>query len=324
MAAVEQQDRRPDEVLVVDASTGDATRRAVDKHVTTTGGAVAHLSVDPADRGLTRQRNLGIKRSTGTIVSFLDDDTVPAPSYFAEVLACFDRHPTAVGVGGAIDEGGWKPARPGPPGRGWYRYDGWERPEGPRWRLRRILGLAPAEPPGYLPRSGHGRPVAFLPPTGRDYPVEFLMGGASSWRRSVLRTHQFSPRFEGYGLYEDLDFCIDVRHEGGLVLCTRARLRHDHDPAARPHQARYGRMVVENGWYVWRRRWPAPSRADRARWWLITLLLVAVRLVNGLGSEGRGAVSDAAGRCLGMMITVPAELSAHYRRSRGLPDAVQP
>jgi hypothetical protein len=44
---------------------------------------------------------------------------------------------------------------------------------------------------------------------------------------------------------------------GKLYLNTAAQLDHYHD-AGRPNQYQYGRMVVRNGWYVWRTKNPIP------------------------------------------------------------------
>ena len=317
LTALDRQSRVPDETLVIDASPDRSTAAVVTRHAAHGAAHIRYVAVDDHERGLTRQRNRGIAEATGDHVAFLDDDTVPEAEYFAEIERCFGRHPDAAGVGGAIDWTTWRRAVPGrPTPRGWYHCDGWERPDDLRWRLRRAVGLAPAVTPGHLPPSGHGRPVSFLPPSGKDYRVEFVMGGASTWRRDVFDRHAFSPYFEGYGLYEDLDFCIDVARDAPLYLCTAATLRHDHDPAARPPGYRYGRMVVENGWYVWRRRWPSPRPADRLRWWLTTMLLVAARLGGIVGGHWPDAAEESSGRLVGLVTTAPCELSRRYRKRR--------
>jgi GT2 family glycosyltransferase len=303
LEALRHQVQPPQEVLVIDASTDGATADVVDSaRAGWPGDGLRHVDAR-ADRGLTRQRNVGIAASTGEVVAFLDDDTVPDPGYTAELLACFDRHPDAVGVGGTIVEDGWVPST-GPARSGWYQADGQERAEGARWRLRRRLGLDAGAPPGTMPPSGHGRPIAFLPPSGEDHQVEFLMGGASAWRRTLLDDCRFDPGFEGYGLYEDLELCLAAGERGALYVAGAARLRHEHAAEARPDPGRYGRMVVVNGWYVWRRRWPRPRPADRLRWWATTAVLAACRL-----PDGRDGRREAAGRMAGMLRTVPCELS---------------
>jgi hypothetical protein len=53
-------------------------------------------------------------------------------------------------------------------------------------------------------------------------------------------------------LYEDADFCFEGIKNGKLYLNTAAQLHHYHDVQGRPNQYQYGKMVVRNGWYVWR------------------------------------------------------------------------
>lgn len=296
LEAVAAQTRRPDEVLVVDASPDRETEEAVRAFP-----GVLYSRVSPEERGLTRQRNWGIARARGGRIAFLDDDTVPEPAYFEEVLACFDRHPGAVGVGGYIaNEVAWTRALGGPAPLSVFRMGEWERREDYRWRLRRLLGLDSPAGPGRMPAMGHARSVGFFPPDGDDHEVELFMGGAATWRRDLLDRVRFSPWFEGYGLYEDLDFCLRAAREGSLWLCTRARLAHLHEPAGRPNRFRYGEMAVRNGWRVWRLRWPSPPWPDRGRWWATTLLLAGCRLADAVrGPERRAAASEALGRLWG-------------------------
>ncbi len=293
LEALRGQTRPPDEILVVDASPGSETEALVRSLPPLPG--LRYEKAPPEHRGLTRQRNYGVARVGGEVVAFLDDDAVPAPDYCEQLLACFSRHPEAVGVGGFVEGVPWCTAGEGQP-LSVYRFAGWERREDLRWRLRRVLGLAPSLPPGWMPPSGHGRPVGFLPPDGEDHPVESVLGCAMAWRRRVFEALRFSPYFEGYGLYEDLDFCVRAAGLGPIVLCTRARLRHEHAPAGRPDAFRYGVMVVRNGWFVWRRRWPRPGLADRARWWATTLVLAGCRMAGGRPA----AVLEALGRLWAM------------------------
>ena len=303
LRALEHQTRPPEEVLVVDGSEDDSTETAMKQLEPDAGHAgPRYLRVEPQDRGLTRQRNVGIARTSGSLVAFLDDDTIPEPSYFAEILACFDRHEDAVGIGGYVTGVEWTRAVASHrKSLETFRLDGWQRREDYRWRARRLLGLTDAMSPGCMPPSGHGRPQSFLPPDRRDHSVEFLLGAATTWRRSVTDQVEFSPFFDGYGLYEDLEFSTRARAHGSLVVCGAARLEHCHEPLGRPNAFRYGHMVARNGWYVWRQRWPQPGLLDRLRWWATSILRAGIRLVEPLFGRGGGAaLLDAAGRFTGL------------------------
>jgi GT2 family glycosyltransferase len=303
--AVVQQCRVPDETLIVDSSSDDKTKAVVQNfQKDRTIPNLHYYQVPPEHRGLTRQRNFGIARADGDIIAFLDDDTIPEVEYFTELLSCFSRHPGALGIGGYItNEVEWRQVNghKSGPRSSVFRWEGWERREDYRWRARKLFGLAGLTPPGHMPASGHGRSVSFLPHDGQDYKVEFAMGGAFAWKSEVLKRHQFSQYFEGYGLYEDLDFCIRASRDGPLYLCTRARLAHYHAPLGRPNHFRYGEMVVRNGWYVWKKRWPGPHWADRARWWATTILLISCRTADILrGRAWKQALADASGRIWGI------------------------
>ena len=305
LESLRQQSVRPTETLIIDGSDDDDTERVVKRFASRDElRGLRYFRAPPAERGLTRQRNYGIARAHGEIIAFLDDDIVAEPTYFERVLASFAAHPEALGVGGyLINEVSWRRLEGSQrAGLAVFRWGEWQRREPYRWRLRRLLGLGSPLPPGWIPASGHGRPVSFLPPDGRDYRVEFIMGGASAWRGSVFESVRFSSYFAGYGLYEDLDFSIRVASRGPLYLCTAAHAHHFHAPESRPRAFAYGRMVVRNGWLVWRRRWPRPPWADRCRWWAITLLLALCRLGDAVrGPEPRAALVEAAGRGWGML-----------------------
>jgi len=308
LRAVAAQSRVPDETLIVDGSPEDETERVVRALMCEGDGegvvrGLKYFRVPPAERGLTRQRNYGVARARCRVVAFVDDDIVPEADYFAETLACFGRHPEAAGVGGFItNEVEWRQSDGGVRApSSLYRSGAWERREAYRWRLRKLLGLASELPPGWMPAAGHGRPVGYLPPDGRDHAVEFLMGCSFAFRREVFARRRFSSYFEGYGLYEDMDFCVRAAEDGPLYLATGARLAHYHAPAGRPSRFRYGLMVVRNGWFVWRRRHPQPPLGARSRWWATTALLAACQLADAVrGPERRQELAEVFGRVWGM------------------------
>ena len=91
----------PDEVLIVDGSTNNETETLF---LNSNYKNLKYFKVSAQDRGLTRQRNYGIKRVFGDceIVCFLDDDTLLKPDYFEQLLSTYQSHPDALGVGGLI------------------------------------------------------------------------------------------------------------------------------------------------------------------------------------------------------------------------------
>jgi GT2 family glycosyltransferase len=142
--------------------------------------------------------------------------------------------------------------------------------------------------------------VGFLPPNGKTYEVEMIMGGVSSFRKKVFDSLQFSIYFEGYGLYEDADFSLRIAHLGKLYVNTAAQLNHYHDASGRPNQYQYGKMVVRNGWYVWRTKNPKPLLNAKLKWHSITILLTLIRYSNTFTTGNKKeAFSEAVGRTVG-------------------------
>lgn len=314
LQSVKEQTLYPNEILVIDGSINKETEIVLNEN---RFESLKYFSVPPEHRGLTKQRNYGIERAEDEmeIVCFLDDDTVLDNDYFEQIVKTYQIYPEALGVGGyIINESecefvGYNYV----PKIEEYFFDGWKRMDGSRFVLRKRLGLDSDCPPGFSSLFSHGRSVGFLPPNGKIYEVEMLMGGVSSFRKKVFETLQFSTYFEGYGLYEDADFTLRVAKMGKLYLNTSAKLNHYHDASGRPNQYQYGKMVVRNGWYVWRTKNPKPLLDAKWRWHSITILLTIIRYSNALTStKRREAFTEALGRTVGwwsLWLSKPKEKS---------------
>ncbi|SHG92467.1 glycosyltransferase family 2 protein [Flavobacterium defluvii] len=302
LKSVQKQTIYPNEIIIVDGSLNDATQIVLTQNEFHN---LKYFLVSKSDRGLTRQRNFGISKVDGNseIICFLDDDTVLESDYFENLLATYNQYPFALGVGGYItNETQWEQVSQGyQPLINEFSFDGWKRKDGSRFVLRKRLKLNSDCPPGFLPLFSHGRSISFLPPSGKTYNVEQLMGGVSSFRKSVFETFSFSTYFEGYGLYEDADFTLRVAKTGNLYVNTAARLYHFHNPSGRPNQYRYGKMVVRNGWYVWRIKNPTPNFNAKFKWNSITVLLTIIRLTNVITEKNKKqAFTEALGRIVGL------------------------
>lgn len=299
--SVKHQTLYPNEILIVDGSPDDFTEEMLTQN---SFQGLKYFKVDETDRGLTKQRNYGIARvqEASEVVCFLDDDTVLEPTYFEEIIKTYTLFPEALGVGGYItNETNWTKTTSDYQAKvNEFYYDGWKRKDGSRFVWRKKLGLDSNRPPGCLPEFSHGRSIGFLPPSGKIYEVEQLMGGVSSFRKTVFQEFQFSTYFEGYGLYEDADFTLRLSKVGKLYINTNAQLGHYHDASGRPNKYDYGQMVVRNGYYVWRVKYPNPSFKAKIKWHLITLLLTAIRFTNvATTSKRKEALTETLGRISG-------------------------
>jgi len=152
----------PDEIIVVDGSEDDATKKTLS---TIVFDKLSYFQVDAKDRGLTRQRNFGLTKVSKDveIVCFLDDDTVLKPDYFEQILKTYTFYPEALGVGGYItNEVNWERAPDNyQPLLNEFYFDGWKRKDGTRFVWRKKLGLDTDVPPGFVPEFSNGRSVGF-------------------------------------------------------------------------------------------------------------------------------------------------------------------
>ncbi len=313
MESIKEQQLVPDEILIIDSSPNENSKNALHEKFYP---GLNYFKVGDEDRGLTKQRNYGIQKvaETSEIVCFLDDDIVLTPEYFQNLIGTYSQYPEALGVGGYIlDEVQWKKNTVGRSMQfDEFEMDGYVRKLGSRNVLRKKLGLLSDRPPGFMPEFSNGLSIGFLPPSGKTYPVEFFMGGVSSYRKELFEKISFSSYFEGYGLYEDMDFCLRASKIGRLYVNTSAQLYHYHEEAGRPNQFNYGKMVVRNGWYVWRVKYPNPKFKAQLKWHSIAFLLTLVRLGNAINTNRKKeAFTESLGRIVGWW-------SLFYNKPKGL------
>lgn len=291
----------PDEILIIDGSTNFKSQEMIAgfnfKNLT-------YYLVDETNRGLTKQRNFGISKvsESSEIVCFLDDDTYLKNNYFEELIVTFRNNNDIIGVGGvAINENNWIKADPNITynSKKYYQLDGYVVAESTRNILRNYLGLQSNLLPGKIPVFSNMRTSGY-PLNDKIYEVDALMGYSIAFRKSIFDKILFSSYFEGYGLYEDTDFCIRAQKNGKIVVNTKVQLSHFHEPSGRPNQYQYGKMVVRNGWYVWRIKNSKPSIFAIFKWNTIILLLITIRFSNTITTKKKKeALTESLGRISG-------------------------
>lgn len=301
--SVKNQTLYPNEILIIDGSTNIETQEIL-KHNQFQN--LKYFKVEDSNRGLTKQRNFGISKVDDSIdiVCFLDDDTILEKDYFEILINTYQTYPNALGVGGYIaNETVWERTSINyKPTIKEYFYDGWKKKDGSRFVIRKRLGLDSNLPPCFMPEFSHGRSVGFLPPTGKIYEVQQFMGGVSSFKKEILDKYKFSTYFQGYGLYEDADYTLRLSNIGKLYLNTNAKLSHFHDGSGRPNKYDYGKMVLRNGWFVWRVKYPNPTLKARIKWNLISLILIFIRFTNVFTTpEKKEAFTESLGRIIGWL-----------------------
>jgi len=303
LQSVEEQELYPDEILIIDGSTNDKTTIVLNENKFKN---LNYFKVDDANRGLTKQRNFGIDRVSENmeVVCFLDDDIILEETYFKNLMDTYKVYPAAGGVGGYIlNEVKWKLLEKDEnPSFKEFEIDGYVRDLGSRNVLRKRLGLLSDKPPCIMPEFSNGFSVGSLPPSNKIYKAEYFMGGVSSFKKEVVDTIKFSEYFEGYGLYEDLEYCLRVSKSYNLYVNTSATLYHYHEEGGRPNKYAYGKMVVRNGWYVWRTKFPKPSFKVKVKWNSIAVVLMTIRFVNIITTNKREeAFTEGIGRFVGLL-----------------------
>jgi GT2 family glycosyltransferase len=286
------QTKIPNELIIVDGSTNNKTKELIE--VTKLNLKIKYFLVNATQRGLTKQRNFGIGKLTSDseIVIFLDDDLILDQEFCQNIISSFEDFEIVGAEGFILNENHWNPGYRD--NRKFYNIDNFHLFLSKRDYVRKILGLYPSNTqPGLIPKYGHGK--TSLPPTGKIYEVEHLTGCMMAFRSNVISKIKFSEFFQGYGLYEDFDFSVRASKYGKLVAHTSAKCEHHHDPSGRPNYFKYGKMVVWNGYYVWRLKHPKPGYINIVKWYLITMLLILFRMsslkIDGL-SEGLGRINS--------------------------------
>jgi len=302
LQSVKEQTLYPNTILIIDGSTDDLTEAVLKAN---TFKNVSYYKVDEANRGLTKQRNYGIERvsKSSEVVCFLDDDTVLDQNYFRNLIDVFRKNNAVTGVGGiAINENQWSVNtldfyNP----KLFLNIDGFHVKLGLRHIVRNYLGLGSDCLPMVMPVFSHGISSGY-PLTGKYYEVDLLIGMSMAFRKTVVDAIKFSSYFEGYGLYEDADFSIRALKYGKNVLATNVLLEHLHDASGRPNQYKYGKMVIRNGWYVWRVKYPKPSFKALFKWHATALLLTSIRFFNVFTtSNKKAALTESCGRIVGWL-----------------------
>lgn len=278
----------PAELVVVDSSDETPTRAEIEALCSSAGIKLDYHH--PAPRGLTVQRNVGIDRSTGDPVFFVDDDVWLDGDCHDEVLKEYAKWGPELGGVRAT------PKRPARPSLGTRIY-------------RRIFGIG-----GWWPEaSGKVRPGFYAEGVSDSAGVrklEYFNGWFMSYRREVFEHERFDEALAGYGYKEDIDFSYRVSRRYTLVQTPAARCDHLKSDASRMNSHQLQRMNLANQFYLHRKLMPQTLFHKAALWWAwIGLFILNVGkaaqtrdpgLVTGMVAgaweqiRGRGLVDPAA------------------------------
>jgi GT2 family glycosyltransferase len=243
----------PAELCIVDSSDEARVRAQIEELCEEAG-----LPLDyhhPAPRGLTLQRNVGIDRTSGDPVFFIDDDVRLAPDCHEQILAEYERWGPELGGVRAT------PARPPDP------------PLASRF-WRRLFGIG-----GWWPEaSGRMRAGFFVEGVSDSAGVrrlDYFNGWFMSYRREIVESERFDEALSGYAFKEDIDYSYRVVRRGYVLLQTpRARVDHLKTESQRMSSHDLQRMNLANQFYLHRKHMPQTPRYTVSLWWALIGLFV--------------------------------------------------
>lgn len=214
LAHLETQTRPPDEVIVSAPSKVDAGSYQPGRFpVSQVFGQI----------GLTAQRNRGLELALGRshVITFFDDDFLPADNYLERLEAAFKDHPDwAVIMGDAIHDGARGP--------------GFTFEEG----LAKLRAAEASRPPGEVPRIA-------------DHVGAY--GCNMSVRASEVGRVRFDERLVLYGWQEDIDFTSQLRRRGRVVGMSTLIGVHLGAKSGRVSGVRFGYSQLVNPTYLIRK-----------------------------------------------------------------------
>lgn len=212
LAHLERQTKLPDVVIV---SAPDAT------HVAAHGTVAFPVTVITGAAGLCAQRNRAMEHvlSSTDVITFFDDDFLPADDYIERMVRWFERLDDVVAITGQAPVDG---ARSGS-----LTFD-----EG-LMALRAIEAGAPA--------------------SSEPFDQSGLYGCNMSFRSSIIGDTRFDERLVLYGWQEDIDFTIRLRRHGRIVEIPDLMGVHLGAKSGRTSGVRFGYSQIVNPTYLIRK-----------------------------------------------------------------------
>ncbi len=209
VTSIRNQQRLPDELLIVDQSLDDASRTAVEAALE--GSPLRSLLSyvhDSGIRGLVPAKAEAVRRARGDLVCFLEDDVVLEPDYVAQIERGFLDTPGMLGCCGVVTN---LPPLPAGYVRMFHFFH--------RGIFRDVrVGV-------HGVTSGRGLPLI---------PSDYLSGGLSAYRREVFVAVRFDVENDFFML-EDIDFSTRAAQRFGerFFINPNARLEHRMSPLNR-------------------------------------------------------------------------------------------
>ncbi len=224
--SLKKQTRSPDQLIIVDGSDPDI------KYVCDEYPELNITYVREFPPSLARQRNVGMANLADdiTVAGYLDDDLELEPTATAEMYKFWESADDDVG-GAAMALIG-------------------ESSPGDRslaYRFYVSLFMLSGTPPGNVLRSSFQCPIGSPEET---IETRWLYGGATFWRREVIREYDYDEWFSGHGYGEDYEYSFRVGRKHRLFVVSESRTYHHHNPISKAMFYAWGRQQVYNRFYI--------------------------------------------------------------------------
>jgi GT2 family glycosyltransferase len=227
------QTRAPEQIIIVDQSSGDSTKKVIESCEESIGNGrsstpqILYL-YETHHRGAASARNSAIERAETDILVFLDDDVLLDPDFLQELLAVYEQYPNAGGVSGVVTN--------------------YSRPSFPLRTMRRLFWIGPFH--------DERQPIYWNAESLRahkPFRVRKFGGGVMSVKRTALNGDRFDDCYRGAGA-EDVDLSWRLSERHLLLITPRARLVHVRTDTGRAqdHWLRYDAL---SNYYLYRRLW---------------------------------------------------------------------
>jgi glycosyltransferase involved in cell wall biosynthesis len=225
-----EQELVPAELIVVDASDDEKTKRYIDEFRGRVADAASVFWCAAEVSGAASQRNQGVARATQPFVWFFDDDIVFEPNCAQRLWSAISSDGQLGGVNAMIVNQAYHP--PGVISRTMFTLMHGRREKS---FAGRVIGPA----------------ITFLPEDRDNLPevvrVEWLNTTCTIYRREALPSPAFDPFFTGYSLGEDVALAVTVGKHYQLGNVRTARIYHESSSKASAMKERvYAEMETVN------------------------------------------------------------------------------
>ena len=175
------------------------------------------------------QRNLGFNFiKNEEYIMFLDDDNIFYPDAFYNMQKFLKNNKEFVGVAfNQIHD---------------YKENFFEKIK--KNIILNKLGIYSSEKGGLTKSGWQSKFINF----DKDMIVQWLPTRAVIYKSSAVKNIRFDDNLGVYGYLEDLDFSLELKKRGNLMVCSQARYTHD-QTIARPG-FEFGKKEIKNRYYI--------------------------------------------------------------------------